>query len=379
MYIMSRIFEYALAVLGFCAFASCSGTVDVGEPAVEPEPEDGLRIYADKTEISADGNEQVTFTVKLDGEDVSGAKSMQLVRIFEGEDKYMAYGVNKFSTATAGTYTFRAKYRYGTSYESKNEVKIVARPYFSGAEKNYRRRFFGTVFTSTGCNSCPMAAQGLKKLQEDNPGDITIASFHADMNVKDPMTVEDGQKFNLVLGGETGLPSFYWNMRPESHTGGSVFGESLRKEKEAYETYCGVAVDTRYDAASRLLDISLGITSNKPSVFRYIVILVEDNISSNKGKEYEQAGVTGKEYIHNNVVRKALTAPLGDKMNDNLPVTVGVEVKASRSYTLSEDWNPENMRVIVAATTSGDGGETWVVNNVNECKVGDKSDYIYAE
>ena len=76
-------------------------------------------------------------------------------------------------------------------------------------------------------------------------------------------------------------------------------------------------------------------------------------------------------------MRKVLTGVKGDKINDNLPLTVGVEVKASKSVTLAKEWNPDNMRVIVAAMTSEDGGYNWTVNNVNECALGSSSSYIY--
>ncbi len=372
---MNRILKYISAFLVAASTASCSGTVDQNDTVSE----DGLRIYADKTEITADGNELVTFTVKLDGEDVSNAISCQLIRIFNGEEKYMAYGVNTFSTATAGTYTFRAKYRYGETYETVNEVTLEAKPFYTGDARDFRRRFFGTLFTSTGCNSCPSAAKGLRDLQEENPGDITIAAFHADMGVTDPMTNLDGQKFNAALGGERGLPAFYWNMRESSYTGGGIFVESFMNEKEAYQTFSGVSIDTEYNETTKELKVDLGITSNIPAVFRYIVILVEDNISSRNGREYEQAGAGNGEYIHNNVARKALTSPQGDQLNNNLPLTVGVEVRASETVVLQDEWKVENMRVIVAATTSEDNGRTWIVNNVNECMVGEKSDYIYAE
>jgi hypothetical protein len=42
-------------------------------------PEGVLRIFADKTEISADGNDEVTFTVMFGSEDVSNAKTLQLI------------------------------------------------------------------------------------------------------------------------------------------------------------------------------------------------------------------------------------------------------------------------------------------------------------
>ena len=378
---MMKSVRYILAALFFIALAACSGTVDPesGTETKDPMkevPEGVLRIFADKTEISADGNDEVTFTVMFGSEDVSNAKTLQLVRSFNGEEKYMAYGVNKYSTVTAGEYTFSAKYYYGGNHFTDNSVTVTAEQFFTGEEKNYKRRYLGTLFTSTGCNSCPLAARGLKDLQAANPDEIIIAAFHADMTIPDPMTIAETYEFQSALGGFQGLPAFFWNMREDSYTGGSVFTESFAAEKNAYDTYSGVAVNTVYDEASSNLVVDLGITSNMPAVFRYMVILVEDDIPATG--DYAQNG-QGNDYIHYNVVRKVLTGVNGDKINDNLPLTVGVEAKASKSVTLSKDWNADNMRVIVAAMTSEDGGYNWTVNNVNECKVGESESYLYAE
>lgn len=382
MFTMNKVFRYIGLAFSALALSACSGTIDTNEGKNDPDagkdqvPEGVLRIFADKTEISADGNEEVTFTVMFGSEDVSNAKTLQLVRSFNGEEKYMAYGVNKYSTVTAGEYTFSAKYYYAGNHFTDNSVVVEAKQFFTGEEKNYKRRYLGTLFTSTGCNSCPLAAKGLKKLQEENPGEITLAAFHADMTIPDPMTIAETYEFQSALGGFQGLPAFFWNMREDSYTGGSVFTESFAVEQEAYDTYSGVAISTSYDASSSKLDVELGITSNMPAVFRYMIILVEDDIPA-KG-EYEQNGQS-QDYIHYNVVRKVLTGVSGDKINDNLPLTVGVETKASKSVTLSKAWNAENMRVIVAAMTSEDGGFNWTVNNVNECKVGGSVSYIYEE
>ena len=382
MFTMNKVFRYIGLAFSALALSACSGTIDTNEGKNDPDackdqvPEGVLRIFADKTEISADGNEEVTFTVMFGSEDVSNAKTLQLVRSFNGEEKYMAYGVNKYSTVTAGEYTFSAKYYYAGNHFTDNSVVVEAKQFFTGEEKNYKRRYLGTLFTSTGCNSCPLAAKGLKKLQEENPDVITLAAFHADMTIPDPMTIAETYEFQSALGGFQGLPAFFWNMREDSYTGGSVFTESFAVEQEAYDTYSGVAISTSYDASSSKLDVELGITSNMPAVFRYMIILVEDDIPA-KG-EYEQNGQS-QDYIHYNVVRKVLTGVSGDKINDNLPLTVGVETKASKSVTLSKAWNAENMRVIVAAMTSEDGGFNWTVNNVNECKVGGSVSYIYEE
>lgn len=371
----NRLIAFAVSAL---AFLACNGTVDPDNTPAEPEqvPEGVLRIFADKTEISADGEDAVTFRVMYGSEDVSNAKTLQIIREFNGEQKYMAYGANRFSTTTAGTYTFSAKYYFAGNNYTDNSVQIEAKPFFTGDAKQFKRRFLGTLLTSTGCNSCPLAAKGLKELQAANPGDITIAAFHADMTMPDPMIIVETYDLKNLLKASDGLPAFYWNYRPESYTGGAYFTESFAEEKQTGSCYSGVAIETVYDESTSKLDVTVGITSNTPAKFRYVIMLVEDNIPA--VGEYEQNG-QNESYIHNNAVRDVLTGVSGDKINDNLPFTVGVEVKTSKSVTILSGWKAENMRVIAAGLTSEDGGYNWTVNNVNECKVGESAPYIYAE
>lgn len=373
---MSLIFAVLLAV-------ACSGTVDpegqpVGpDPEPDPEPDkeevvpDGvLRIFADKTKITADGDDSVTFRVMFGSEDVSNARTMQLIREYDGNEKYMAYGANVFSTTTAGKYRFTAKYYYAGNHFTDNSVEIEAEQFFSGEEKSYAQQVLGVYFTSTGCTSCPSATRGIKTLQDNNPGVISVVAFHSHMGVvSDPMAIPQTEEFNNALGGFPGLPRLFWNMRTGTELIGPDFSESFAEETASYVPNCGVSVGTQLEGDE--LTVNVGITSNLPSVYRYLVFLVEDGIVA------DQSGDAG--YVHNNVVRTVLTGTSGDKINDNLPLTVGVEAKAVEKVTLSKDWNVGNMRVIVAAMTSEDGGYNWVANNVNECKAGESVSYKYAE
>ena len=76
-------------------------------------------------------------------------------------------------------------------------------------------------------------------------------------------------------------------------------------------------------------------------------------------------------YVHQNVLRDLLTSAEGDFLNGALPLSVGVEVADVKKTVLSDEWDENNMRVIVAAAATMDNGKTYVVNNVTECKVVD--------
>ena len=87
-------------------------------------------------------------------------------------------------------------------------------------------------------------------------------------------------------------------------------------------------------------------------------------------------GTTGR-YIHNNVVRKMFAQDItGLNMNKKNPFTPGVEVTAENKTTLDKSWNADNMRVVVAALTTSDGGVTFTCNNANVCAVGESVGYL---
>ena len=77
----------------------------------------GLWLSADKTTITADGEDMVTFTVTLDDVDVTSQCS------FCSQES--CYVSNTFSTTTAGEYVFHATY-LETNENSANEVTITA-------------------------------------------------------------------------------------------------------------------------------------------------------------------------------------------------------------------------------------------------------------
>lgn len=326
-------------------------------------PEGVLRIFADKTEILADGNEVVTFKVMFGSRDVSNEKTMQLVRRYgdDNDGKLMAYGANSYSTSTPGTYTFSAEYYYGGRHVSDNSVKVRAREFYTGEEQDFEGRLLCMIFTSTTCTSCSGAAGNIKALQSKHPDSFSVVSVHRYLADADPMETEHTDDLLAALGGFSGLPSIYLNMDKDTKVLNGDVETAYNNYIVSYEPFCGIDVKTEYDSETRKLDVELGITSNLPAVFRYYVFLVEDGID-----EYEQCG---EPYVHDNVLRDLLTGATGDKINGDLPLSTGVEVKASETTVLDASWDVEKMRVIVAAATSMDNGYSFVVNNVKECSV----------
>ncbi len=390
-YMIRKISMLATMLLMVSAFG-CRGYVDPAtlrndvdepnQPLPGPGPEQPkdpvipvgeLYLTADKTTISANGSDLVTFKVLFGTEegnkDVSTAKTMYLIRTLEGVEEQMASAANAFSTTKAGNYTFKARY-YNNGEVFSNEVAVEVTP-ASSTGVNYFHKLFGMQFTSVGCQNCPELSNVLAQIREEQPDQMVVASYHMDFNYSDPMRHSITQTLLNYFGAQ-GLPQFFINLRKETQTGAfkAPILRAMEQELQNFPPTCGVAIES--SIAENTLTVRAKFTSTISSAYRYDIILVEDNI------EEFQLGSTGLTYFHNNVVRHVDSGnTFGARLNSGQPLEAGAEFVQERSIKLNNDWNYDNMRIIVLANSSTDGGSSWTVNNCNECKMGESIDYLY--
>ena len=356
-------FIYTL-ILGICTVlvSSCSGTSD--------DVMDGkIHLKADKTSIMADGADCVTFTVKRDGEDLSNAETMQLeVTAEDGSVSTLAEGANTFSSTKAGKYSIRAKYYEGGYTYSEETIEVTVN---SIGDSKYKHVLLGMEFTSEGCTACPNFARTLEQIKEENSDKMVVVAFHMNfLGVNDFLHLDETTAYLQSLGARSALPQFYFNIRKTDES--LITRDKLLKamsEELTIPNTCGVAIDTKYDAVSRKLNITAKITSDVDKEYRYVVYLVEDNIPQ------RLQGVEG--FIHQNAVRKVLTSTIGDRFpSEYRPIPANQEVVVSLpEVQIPEDWNTENMRVVVSMVSSLDGGKSYTSNNTAQCKLGESVDY----
>lgn len=365
---LSRVMAVAaVLLLGSCGQRSTEPTEEV--------PEGILRIFADRTTIAADGSEMVTFRVMFGSQDVSTARTMQLVSTYEGEDElYMPYGKNEFTTTTPGHYTFKAKYFYEKTNWSDNEISVEVTPLAeAGEQMDYVTLPVAFQFTSVDCTNCPPCSKNLALAAEQR--DFITLAFHGDYG-NDPMHITLADDYHSLVNAN-GYPSMNFNLikgRMFSHRTVSSIVEGVDYVVDNHAATCGVAIETELNEATNELTVISKITSNVGIAYRYQVLLLEDGI------DYYQLGLDGgtTEYLHNNVVRGALSSDLfGSKMNNGRPLAAGVEFSATNKVTLGDGLVADNMRVVVLALTSHDG--SYVVNNANVCAVGQSVDYLISE
>lgn len=379
---MKSIVKFLLPVLMLLPFYACSGNLDdEGDAAEYGVPEGVLRIFADKTEIAADGVEKVTFTVVYGSSDVSDMSGMVISHERGGVVTELPEGKHEFTSTLPGEYVFSATYDYGGMKHTDNSVKVTVRSSGNQMSSGYRQKMIAMQFTSVGCVNCPILAEALKNVQKNYPDMIIPVAFHLDYDVEDPMTLSMNSRFYSRLSDKDdhslGLPMFAFNFRKSSQPIINEYAKivsEMELQAELYPPVCGVAVETSYDEGSGKVQIDAKFRSDVAMDARYHIFLLED------GYEYYQAGFDGDEYVHDNVLRYISSDNvLGSKIEQGKVLEPGREYVVSKSVKLDGSWNASKMRVVVAMLCSYDGGETYCSNNANECSIGESADYSYED
>lgn len=359
---MKAIFRLILAMT-FAAGLLCSCTVD--NPEVVPEGT--LRIFADKTEITADGVDQVTFRVMYGSEEVTAKKTMTITVNGKDSQYDLPAGAGSFSTAVAGTYTFTATYYYGGDIVTDNSVTVEATKVQTG---KYYQKLLAMQFTSTLCPSCPSLSSTLKSISKNYPDRMSVVAFHVSAMGTDPMHIKMCDTFFKSVSDSDGLPAFAFNVRKNTEHIISEYNKienELKRQLRDYPATCGVALESSVSGSNA--DITVKITSEVASKVKYHIFLVED------GLDYDQLGSYGG-YVHDNVLRVCKSDSVwGTNLNSGKALEPGIEYTVQASISLEADWKVANMRVVALAMTSSDGGMTYGCNNLNDCSLGASADY----
>lgn len=152
----------------------------------------------------------------------------------------------------------------------------------------------------------------------------------------------------------------------------------LAKNKTAK---CGMAIETTVNGTMLTVNVHCGFNQTLPGNYTLTTYLLENNLSGS-GAMFDQRNayntITGHPYqglgdpiagfIHNNVLRKVLTAPLGDIINSSALVPGGKEIK---TYTTSiSSYKANDLYVVAFISLPGTTATTHEILNVQKVKVG---------
>lgn len=364
MEIRGKVLAFAAAL---CTFISC-GNIHPDDEV----PAGTVRIFADKTEIVADGVDVVNLRVMYGSENITSKQTLVITVKSANGEHTLAPGVGCFSTNVAGKYTFTAKYYYGGDILSDNSVTVEARDSGKG-ESKYYQKMLGMQFTSVLCPSCPALSKSIEAVQDAYPGRIVNLSFHVSAMGTDPMALRMSDLFFTNLKVSDGLPAFTFNVRKSSDHIVSEYGkivEEMERQLGNYPASCGVALDTSVEGEEATITVK--ITSETASAMKYHLFIVED------GLEYDQMGADS-DYRHNNVVRWCKSDNIwGINLNGGKALEPGKEYTTETKVNIA-GLNVANTRVVAVAMSSLDGGNTYGCNNLNECDLGKSAGYVLDE
>lgn len=343
MKIIKHIVLFAAAALLGGALAGCEGKSEENGPKIV--------LSADKSLITADGSDAVTFTVRYDGADVTGQATILCTN-----DNTTVSGAS-FTTAAAGTYRFVASLDGMTS----NTFAVTAEAATVTASQ-FERHVALMEFTGAWCTFCPDGMRYLEFVLEsyDNVHMMALHSSQGKDEMAIPLTDEIGNAFRIQ-----GYPSALVDLRNCRllATDRSEVRPDI-KASLAEGAHCGVAVTSAVDGST--VKVGVRLFSERTENYRIAVYVVEDHITY-----YQKDGsLTFDDYDHRHVVR-GIFSP-GSFRGDNLgEVASGTEAEKSYEFTLDSKWNLDNTEIYVLAMDAS--GQ---VNNMNRCAIaGGEADY----
>lgn len=350
---MKKILVRIAATVVTALSVACSG-YNEGDEAV-------LKFTSDKTSVSADGVDKVTFKVESGYTDVTS--SSKIYRLLDSGERSQISGAS-FSTTEPGTYTFEAVYGDETI---RDQIVVAA---YGAAEGFFFRKVCIMKLTQIHCSFCPNGSRKLDILKEFYPGRIVEMAFHSNSMGPDPMAISETDILQGLFG--CSYPASIVDLR-ESAGGDALYSgtkQALINSLESYPAVCGIKLSSEYDGASGRIRIDAAVKADGKCDLRLAVWVIETNLYY---PDYPQndGGYYDSQYRHDHVVRQSLS---DNMMGDDLgSLSDGQEVTRQYEVALG-DWNLNNVRIVAYAVDKA----TDTINNITQCDTdGGRADYEY--
>ena len=145
------------------------------EPEPTPEVQEGLEISVDTNTIEADGSDFATFSLKLNGVELTSSEEemSKIYFIHEKSGARLERYSTTFSTVKNGDYSFIATYR---GQQSSNSVRVTA----VNREKYepYSQKILVYDLTGAWCSNCPAMTAGLENVDEMWKSNMIVLAVH---------------------------------------------------------------------------------------------------------------------------------------------------------------------------------------------------------
>lgn len=355
------------------AVMSCSGNLDDADDTGKI-PDEYLNKYAepftlvvDKSEVEADGDAVVTFTLTdaYDRDMTEDKKALESINIVSEEGLRVARMSNTLAFIANGKYTFSATYK---GRKSENTVEVEAKN--RGKYEKYHKNVAIYKATATWCAPCAVMTRALLGLNDDAKEHSVELCWHYDddLAITSPGSAYDCGAMIVSYFGGSGVPTVVLDLQDMViEKSSSALESAIWNLRAEYPATCGIKLATEYDAAEDMIDIRAELTSATGGSYDIgFAVLLNDQVIPSGTND-------GGKYSH--IVRASTGNYL---MYSNSMSEVSKDASMFRTeHVGAGGLDPENLSVVAFALVKhGDGAR---IDNIVEVKVGETLDYIYNE
>lgn len=252
---------------------------------------------------------------------------------------------------------------------------IVASATFNVFEFGFPRQMrLVEQFTSTGCTYCPQGTANIVNLTNMR-NDIAWVSVHENMNNTDPFRTAQTDSIT-DLQGIDGFPEATFDRTAGISVANKVYAVITAMPASTMSAFLDyvaelpswatVNVNSTYDASTRKATITIDgdLVPNYEDFMgsdsKLTVYITEDGLVAP-----QVSG--GSDYVHNNVLRKALVSVKGVALNKT-----GDTYKNEFAIDIPEAWNADNLNVVAFVSRPlGNALTDIYVTNANKRKLGE--------
>ena len=369
---MKSFVRYIAIALAFMA-VGCHG--DVNDLVVEntkPAPDEettennGLVLSVDKNTVEADGVDCVTFSLTLDGQELT-TNDTTLANVYFKHEKSgvrLERYATTFSAVKNGDYSFVATYKGQQSVNSV-QVKAVNREKY----EPYGQKVMVYDLTGAWCPNCPSMTAGLANVDQMWKDNMIVLAVHNGDQWAIPTS--DGDLGQTMLGrfGGQGYPSCVYDLQYLNGNARSPIdiAKVIEQHITAYPATCGVKIEsTKLEGTTLTIEAAMTSTTGGEYELGYAVLL--DN-------QYYSGG-TATDGIYSDIVIEKSENFLA---MTTAKITTVANVERTKTFTIKDfkQTDVNNIRVVVFALTKINGKV--MVDNANVCKLGQGVDYMAVE
>lgn len=271
---------------------SCSKTNTTNEPPTNPNPVQKLTVSFSKNQITADGFEETTISVKdQSNADVTASSTIYINNaVFNG---------TTFYTSTTGTYQVKA-------IKGTLESAAVTLTAIAPGPSPFTQKVLIEDFTGTWCGICPGVIIPLDDYTNSKPNLISIG-VHGPAGSNDPFKYVFDPQLRSTYG-ISGVPTVLLN-RDSKWDKATITLDELAQKK----ALLGLALETSVSGSTITVKakVKFDITTSLP--LKIVLVLVENGLLYNQAN-YGHFGLPNPipNFPHKNVLRTAATDIFGD-------------------------------------------------------------------